>query len=308
MFNEGADLVFEAGLDVSIGEWWNSAPTAAKVLRLGFHDCLKYTDGTGGCDGCLEYNGVGHRYSRKTLGKGLFAATGREDVHNNGLNFTVHVLDAIYTNRAFPRKTPPLPISLQQSGKSRADLWAFAVLVAVEFSIEMNNIVCDNPEALAPGTGYNQCHPRANMPDCKVVMPRPFVFKTGRRDCKSTGSPWKSSSIPSFMTTKKEVHPSTQFNGTGTIEFFKTNFNFNGRETVTIMGGHTLGRAHVRQSLIRYTWKTRSGALFNNGYFRNLARKEDWFMIVAAKTLHKISSAKQVVRSGNSFPVSTNLS
>ena len=32
---------------------------AAKVLRLTFHDCLKYTDGTGGCDGCLNWKGVG---------------------------------------------------------------------------------------------------------------------------------------------------------------------------------------------------------------------------------------------------------
>ena len=32
--------------------------SAAKVLRLTFHDCLKYTDGTGGCDGCLNWDGM----------------------------------------------------------------------------------------------------------------------------------------------------------------------------------------------------------------------------------------------------------
>ena len=36
--------------------------SAPKVLRLTFHDCLKYDDGTGGCDGCLNWSGMGIRY------------------------------------------------------------------------------------------------------------------------------------------------------------------------------------------------------------------------------------------------------
>merc|ERR1719219_1466502 len=34
---------------------WMDVPNGAKMLRLGFHDCLKYNDGTGGCDGCLNW-------------------------------------------------------------------------------------------------------------------------------------------------------------------------------------------------------------------------------------------------------------
>ena len=30
-------------------------PTENKLLRLAFHDCFKYTDGTGGCDGCINW-------------------------------------------------------------------------------------------------------------------------------------------------------------------------------------------------------------------------------------------------------------
>ena len=41
---------------------WMDVPNAAKMLRLGFHDCLKYKDGTGGCDGCLNWEGVGFRW------------------------------------------------------------------------------------------------------------------------------------------------------------------------------------------------------------------------------------------------------
>ena len=33
-------------------------PNAAKMLRLGFHDCLKTAGGGGGCDGCLESRGM----------------------------------------------------------------------------------------------------------------------------------------------------------------------------------------------------------------------------------------------------------
>ena len=34
--------------------------------------------------------------------------------------------------------------SLRENGKSRADLWAFAGLVAVEFSAVAHNLLCDN--------------------------------------------------------------------------------------------------------------------------------------------------------------------
>ena len=46
---------------------------------------------------------------------------------------------------------------------------------------------------------------------------------------------------------------------------------------IAILGAHTLGRLHVRISHHKYVWKAMSGDLFNNGYFRNLASKEDWF-------------------------------
>ena len=42
----------------SHGATWMDTPNAPKMLRLGFHDCLKYTDGTGGCDGCLNWEGM----------------------------------------------------------------------------------------------------------------------------------------------------------------------------------------------------------------------------------------------------------
>ena len=37
-------------------------PTAAKIVRLGFHDCLPEKDTGAGCNGCLNLKGVGNRY------------------------------------------------------------------------------------------------------------------------------------------------------------------------------------------------------------------------------------------------------
>ena len=84
-----------------------------KMLRLAFHDCVPYEDGTGGCDGCLN------------LDKDL--------EHNNGLQFTVAVLEKLYTEVDFPKhkmfKNFKLEKSPKDLGISRADLWAFAGLV-----------------------------------------------------------------------------------------------------------------------------------------------------------------------------------
>ena len=38
---------------------------------------------------------------------------------------------------------PALNVSLKASGKSRADLWAFAVITALEYAIENNDLACD---------------------------------------------------------------------------------------------------------------------------------------------------------------------
>ena len=75
-------------------------PDAAKMLRLGFHDCLKYEDGTGGCDGCLNWEGVGFRH---TQGNPDYKYPDVGNTNNNGLGLTVLVLEHIYTDPKFPK-------------------------------------------------------------------------------------------------------------------------------------------------------------------------------------------------------------
>ena len=62
---------------------------------------------------------------------------------NAGLEMTADILEEIFTNPDFPKKTPKLAVSLAESGKSRADLWNFAQAVAVERGINNNNDMCD---------------------------------------------------------------------------------------------------------------------------------------------------------------------
>ena len=49
------------GIRTGDGKGWQHLFSERKALRLGFHDCLKYKDGSGGCDGCLNWEGMGFR-------------------------------------------------------------------------------------------------------------------------------------------------------------------------------------------------------------------------------------------------------
>ena len=116
-------------------------PKTSRVIQLAFHDCIKYTDGAAddaidGCDGCLNFGGVGFEFKETWF-------VGNEDrpplvnhftksypiqhkTTNNGLEGSVRALEMIYTDPSWPSSARSLNVSLKESGKSRADLWAFA--------------------------------------------------------------------------------------------------------------------------------------------------------------------------------------
>ena len=170
-------------------------PGAPKFLRLAFHDCLKYKDGSGGCDGCLNWQNIGHKYGIWQNGKFNPDAQwlDHDDLYedltvsdNNGLELTAKVLEAIYIDPKYPSGTPKLDKSLRELGKSRADLWSLAAITAVEFGVENNNLACEGPEAYLNGDilqpPLNQCNHAyaANSTSCAVNMPRKIKFQTGR--------------------------------------------------------------------------------------------------------------------------------
>ena len=107
------------------------------MLRLAFHDCVPYSDQLNqgeinGCDGCLNPTSLDTNIY-ETYPK--FTAPNVNVTNNNGLTFIADLLEELYTNVSFPFDAPSLKISMKDSGKSRADLWAFAGIVAYEHGI-----------------------------------------------------------------------------------------------------------------------------------------------------------------------------
>ena len=73
----------------------------------------------------------------------IFPGAARFDrTDNNGFAQLAKHLEGLYKSTNFPKDAPPLNVSLYDSGKSRADLWQFAVNVALEKTIEQSNTAC----------------------------------------------------------------------------------------------------------------------------------------------------------------------
>ena len=152
---------------------------------------------------------------------------------NNGLTNAVEVLEAIYTDPAFPSRAPVLEQSLKESGKSRADLWSLAGIVAVEYGIETNNLKvallhqkllsldvllqCLDPTAL-PGS----CHHQQGEAGCTIKLNSSLPFRTGRADCEPEDE------ARPYITSRHEAHPNPTGDGEDTVAFFRDNFGFRG--------------------------------------------------------------------------------
>jgi hypothetical protein len=244
------------------------------ILRLAFHDCIPTVYGKGGCNGGIDFTNMYHRHQncKKTFcNHGGCRTAGFCNAYKTGPNVGLHAITAelekIYTEVDYPAEAPRMDPPLVDRFKSRADFWAFAGMVAVEYGTLLNNQVCDEFFA-----GFNHdstfgstCHPREGQPDCYVHMP-PFQFKSGRRD-------WHKH----YYHYNKEAHPSPFANGKTTVDYLKQFFNFSVQESVAMLGAHTYGGFHHSEVLYHYTWKTKSTALFNNGYYHILTGKRDWF-------------------------------
>jgi len=265
-----------------------SLPDAAKFVRLGFHDCFKYKDGSGGCDGCLRFYDMFHKYN--DLASGDKRQMRRGDPvsgTNNGLYLAADVLDLIYTKPDFPGNTHPLPESLEASGKSRADLWAFAALVATDYAMMENNHGCTQNEPC------NHLYNELGI-ECEINVGRNLVFTTGRMDCaeESKATPEsdgyvhtqpfelaKGHKYRNYETTKDEDTPNPSGNSSMITDYMARVFGFSKKETVAIMGAHSLGEMHGINGLWKYTWQWQQTKFLNNNYYRMLVSKPSYFMM-----------------------------
>ena len=146
---------------------------AATYLRLGFHDCVP---NDGGCDGCLNLE---------------------TNPANNGLRVAVDSL-------------APIVADLEDERVSRADLWAYAVLVAAEVSQDTHIFTDD--------------------------------FEVGRLNCETAGT-CSGNNCATFGPDEEADHPSAHLTTHELLDFMDAHFGFGARETVAIMGVHTLGEA-----------------------------------------------------------------
>ena len=207
-------------------------PTAAKLVRLGFHDCLPEKTTGAGCNGCLNFEGVGNRYylnyCAKPHGRQNKECKDKEggkrpkkqlETDNNNLLWVGNVLEDVYKNANYAGIQSSE--SLFEAGKSRADFWAFASLVAVRHTLKNNDKMCQNYQPTAgcslAKNDTSFCSFNLNAPE---ILPK---FQTGRSDCVGNCK----SDMPDFCTTKHEIHPNPHGTGVETGTFFNESFNLN---------------------------------------------------------------------------------
>ena len=249
-------------------------PTAAKFVRLTFHDCLRESNTGAGCNGCFNFHGVGDvwymqgqcaksREKNKTefciKKEGNLRPLVQNETDNNNLLFTGLVLEYIYKGHDFG-DNDTVTESLFESGKSRADLWAFAGLVAVHKTILNNNEKCKDdlpaPCILQVDSLSKNCTLEPGLP----------TFRTGRADC----VPSCGEGYPEFCTIEHENHPDPHGNGNKTAEFFADEFGLNVQEAVALLGAHSLGRTHSTTSMFAdIPWTPQGQEDWNNFYYIN---------------------------------------
>ena len=181
-------------------------------MLSGFHDCVGVC-----CNGCIDLS--------------LDS--------NKGLDEVVEKFDKVYEKNKV------------QKFISRADLWAFAGIVAVEQGVKWNNIMCNQKKKITSST------------DCKM-MPEPnFSFKVGRLDCDQKKS---NVAVPN-----KNGFPDVDMTRVAMMQWYKDDFGFDEDEVTALMGGaHSLGGAKTKNSGFHGDFTKDKRKLFNTDVYKFL--------------------------------------
>jgi hypothetical protein len=192
-------------------------PIAATYLRLGFHDCVP-NGVAGGCDGCVNVV---------------------SNTENQGLQPAIQSLSPIVA-----------ALENKSLGVTRADLWAFAALVAVESS-QSTVVFTDN-------------------------------FRVGRKNCETVGT--CSGNDPTFCASNgpdvATDFPSSDLTTQGLIRFMSEHFGYNADQTVAIMGAHSIGRTLPNNSGFQGSWDNSNLVLGKLHVTRNFLMTEcllNWY-------------------------------
>ena len=208
---------------------WNDEIRRVKVnensfIRLGFHDCLRYEDGSGGCDGCLSWKNMGARPGPNSS----YPHDDRTD--NNDMSKTLFWLEQLYTKTDWPftYSGPNYSETLKNTGKSRADLWAFASWVALERRVERANHACEHDYL-----NRQQIPLLEGRDKCDIKLHQVHKFRYGRKDCIPTDP-----DLP-YKAAQHEHHPLMHGTGTEAVQFMKQEFGMPAHEFVALMAVHS---------------------------------------------------------------------
>merc|ERR1719209_1436142 len=240
------------------------------LMRLAFHDCIPYQGGeisgekggsADGCDGCLNWKGMDwERMQPDDASKRFtYPAANFTTTSNQGLGRTAQFLELIYTTVDWPLQTPNLQVSLYQSGKSRADLWQLAGLVALEQALERANRACD-----LDYHARQQVTLLEGREKCEIKLNKPLKFLTGRKDCISDDPEGRG-----YVTSKEENQPKFMGSANENIDYGRNFFNMDAEHFAALMGIH--GAVHNGHIGLKYTWM--GAGYISNVYFKQLANK-----------------------------------
>ena len=148
-------------------------------------------------------------------------------------------------------------------GISRADLWAFAGLLALDEIQQKTKKLCQMDE-IGLTCNHTQCFSPFQVEQFESM------FKTGRSDCEPKSSHEKQG----YLAKKVEVHPNQHGNGQDTVNYFQSNFNLTAREGLALLGIHTVGKFNPMTAHNDYAWVRDRGNrpdLFNNEYYQMMS-------------------------------------
>merc|ERR1712018_32852 len=261
------------------GERANQKPVSENALfRLAFQDCFQYKDGTGGCDGCINWHNMGTKSPSPFPSVDTYCQHQHpkaNETDNNGLDRLVEYLEKIYTDRAWPPGAPSLEKSLKGSGKSRADLWQFAANVALERTIERSNYGCrydyfqrqQVPLLEDEGKGFPY-----GVWKCKIKLEKPLKFKFGRKDCLVTNPdrPYEAG--------KEEKHSNPHANADEILNDVKEAMNMSATDFIALDAIHGIVHPFQDGSIgTKYAWLG-SGPNLSNMIYKMLANRPTYDM------------------------------
>ena len=166
--------------------------------------------------------------------------------------------EKLYTDNDYPKMLPGMA-NLEKSplelGMSRADLWAFAGVLALGVYLNIIHVICckkikQSNSLISDETlsftkvacqygneqyGIEYKDKKDKYEECYVQFGIHKMFKTGRKDCQPK------SGNKLYLASKVENHPAIGFNGSMTIDYFKDDFGLDAKSAVAIMGTHTIG-------------------------------------------------------------------